>query len=56
VHAPREHIHSHRHDDAHHLHEHPDLRASAKHTHRHRHERTVHAHPHWPDLQHRHTH
>lgn len=47
---------SHRHDDGHHNHAHPNLPPSHRHSHRHKHERIVHSHPHWPDLHHRHVH
>jgi hypothetical protein len=56
AHAELDHVHSDRHDDGHHLHEHPGLAPEVRHSHAHRHARLVHGHPHWPDLHHRHDH
>ena len=50
------HEHWHRHNDGHHLHNHPKLPAWIGHVHPHRHEALEHEHPHLPDVHHRHTH
>ena len=49
------HEHAHSHDDAHHLHTHPDM-PTGPHSHWHQHAPQHHVHPHVPDAHHQHRH